>query len=56
MQIKLTLIAILTNTILNATTITGTAYADLEKESKKEALSDYSGDSIPIKLSKETIQ
>ncbi len=42
-NLKLILLNLLTLTIaLNATTISGTAYATLEKDSKKEALSDLS--------------
>lgn len=55
-NIKLTFIVLLTNTILNATTITGTAYASIEKDSKKEALSDLSNKiSVTVKSNFKTI-
>lgn len=50
------LLSVLTALTLNAATITGTAYADLEKDSKKEALSDLSNKiSVDVKSDFKTI-
>jgi len=55
-NIKRALPILLIFTQLNATTLTGTAYANLEKESKKEALSDLSNKiSVNVKSDFQTI-
>jgi len=56
-NLKPILLTMLTLTTVNATTISGTAYANIEKDSKKEALSDLSNKiSVDIKSDFKTIK